>query len=252
MRAVKRGDVWILNGQKTWTTYAPHADWLFVLARTDPEAKRHRGITCFIVPVDAPGVEVRTIIDSAGTDEFGEVFFSDAEIPESCVLGGVNEGWSVAIMTLAFERVIESCEDIGELEFAFDRLLDCLRDLASRARGGSSTPAYAMSSRGCGAALPPSSSSNTARCARSKRVRRRPRRARSSSSPGRRSPSRWRNSASSCSPPTRSVTASGRGTVVGDGLSRVPINDHLRGHERNPAQRDRRAHPRASAFPLAR
>jgi alkylation response protein AidB-like acyl-CoA dehydrogenase len=131
-RAVKRGDVWVLNGQKTWTTYAPHADWLFVLARTDPEAKRHRGITCFIVPVDAPGVEIRTIIDSAGTDEFGEVFFTDAEVPQDCVLGRVNDGWSVAIMTLAFERVIESCEDIGELEFAFDRLLDRLRDVVAR------------------------------------------------------------------------------------------------------------------------
>jgi alkylation response protein AidB-like acyl-CoA dehydrogenase len=127
-RAVKRGNVWVLNGQKTWTTYAPHADWLFVLARTDPDARRHRGITCFIVPVDAPGVEVRTIIDSAGTDEFGEVFFTDTEVPDDCVLGGLNDGWSVAITTLAFERVIESCEDIGELEFAFDRLLDGLRD----------------------------------------------------------------------------------------------------------------------------
>jgi alkylation response protein AidB-like acyl-CoA dehydrogenase len=75
---------------------------------------------------------VRTVIDSAGTDEFGEVFFTDVEVPESGVLGGVNEGWSVAIMTLAFERVIESCEDIGELEFACDRLLDCLRDLVER------------------------------------------------------------------------------------------------------------------------
>ena len=119
----------MLNGSKTWTTYAPYADWLFVLARTDPEAKRHRGITCFIVDPTAAGVEIRPIRDIAGTDEFGEVFLTDVEVPAENILGEVNDGWSVAVMTLAFERVIESCEDIGELEFMLDRLLDGLRDL---------------------------------------------------------------------------------------------------------------------------
>ena len=127
-RATKQDGAWILNGNKTWTTYAPDANWLFVLARTDPDAKRHRGITCFIVDAGARGVEIRPIRDIAGTDEFGEVFLTDTEVPEENVLGDVNDGWSVAVMTLAFERVIESCEDIGELEFMFDRLLDGLRE----------------------------------------------------------------------------------------------------------------------------
>jgi alkylation response protein AidB-like acyl-CoA dehydrogenase len=127
-KAQPRGDHWILNGSKTWSTYSPVADWLFVLARTDPDASRHRGITCFIVDARAPGVEIRPIRDIAGTDEFGEVFLTDVDVPASDVLGPVNEGWSVAVMTLAIERVIESCEDIGELGFIFDRLVDCLCD----------------------------------------------------------------------------------------------------------------------------
>jgi len=125
-RAVREGSHWMLNGQKTWSTYAPVAEWLFVLARTDPEASRHRGISCFIVNAKAPGVEIRPIRDIAGTDEFGEVFFTDVRVEETDVLGPVNQGWSVAVMTLAIERVIESCEDIGELDFIMDRLLDCL------------------------------------------------------------------------------------------------------------------------------
>jgi len=125
-RAVREGDHWVLNGQKTWSTYAPVAEWLFVLARTDPEASRHRGISCFVVNAKAPGVEIRAIRDIAGTDEFGEVFFTDVRVEETDVLGPVNQGWSVAVMTLAIERVIESCEDIGELDFMMDRLLDCL------------------------------------------------------------------------------------------------------------------------------
>jgi len=133
MRAVLEGDVWVLNGQKTWSTYSPVAEWLFVLARTDPDASRHRGITCFIVNANAPGVDVRPIRDIAGTEEFGEVFFTDVRVPASDVLGPVNEGWSVAVMTLAIERVIESCEDIGELDFMMDRLIDCLSDWCEEA-----------------------------------------------------------------------------------------------------------------------
>jgi len=127
-RAVEVGDEWVLNGTKTWSTYSPVADWLLVLARTDPEATRHRGISCFLVDARSPGIEIRPIRDIAGTLEFGEVFFTDVHVPAANMLGGRNEGWSVAIATLAHERVIESYEDIGELGFVFDRLLDLLRE----------------------------------------------------------------------------------------------------------------------------
>jgi alkylation response protein AidB-like acyl-CoA dehydrogenase len=133
-RAVRDGDGWVLSGSKTWTTYAPFAQWLFVLARTDPESVRHRGITCFIVPAHAPGVEIRPIRDIAGETEFGEVFLTDVRLGDEHVLGSVNDGWNVAIMTLANERVIESCEDIGELGFMVDRLLDCVRGLPAGTR----------------------------------------------------------------------------------------------------------------------
>lgn len=127
-RATRAPGGWVLNGQKTWSTYSPVASHLFVLARTDPEAQRHRGITCFIVSADAPGVEVRPVRDIAGTLEFGEVFLTDVFVGVGDVLGPVGQGWSVAVMTLAIERVIESCEDIGELGFVMDRLIDCVRD----------------------------------------------------------------------------------------------------------------------------
>jgi alkylation response protein AidB-like acyl-CoA dehydrogenase len=127
-RAVKDGDDWVMNGMKTWSTYAPVADWIFLLARTDPQASRHRGISCFLVEVASPGIEIRPIRDIAGTVEFAEIFFTDVRVPAENMLGGENEGWGVAVMTLAHERVIESYEDIGELGFMFDRLLDGLRE----------------------------------------------------------------------------------------------------------------------------
>ncbi len=139
-RATKDGPNWILNGNKTWATYSPVADWIFVLARTDPEAKRHRGISCFLVDAKSQGVEIRPIRDISGECEFGEIFFTDVLVPEANMLGGVNEGWGVAVMTLAHERVIESYEDIGELGFVFDRLLDGVRAesmLVSRGPGDS-------------------------------------------------------------------------------------------------------------------
>ena len=131
--AVMDGDGWVMNGTKTWSTYAPVADWIFVLARTDPQASRHRGISCFLVDATSPGIEIRPIRDIAGSLEFAEVFFTDVRVPPQSILGGLNDGWGVAVMTLAHERVIESYEDIGELGFMFDRLLDGLRE---RVRGG--------------------------------------------------------------------------------------------------------------------
>ncbi len=138
-RAVKDGPNWIVNGNKVWATYSPVADWIFVLARTDPEAKRHRGISCFLVDAKSPGIEIRPIRDISGEWEFGEIFFTDVQVPDSNMLGGVNEGWGVAVMTLAHERVIESYEDIGELGFVFDRLLDGYRLMEGLAAESSAT-----------------------------------------------------------------------------------------------------------------
>jgi alkylation response protein AidB-like acyl-CoA dehydrogenase len=102
--AVLDGEEWRINGQKIWTTQAQYADYIFLLARTDPQAPKHAGISYLLVPMKQPGVEVRPITQVDGSAEFNEVFFSDARAPADAVVGGVNNGWKVAMTTLGFER----------------------------------------------------------------------------------------------------------------------------------------------------
>lgn len=102
--AVLDGDQWVINGQKVWTTQGHHADYCFLLTRTDPDAPKHAGISYILVPMKQEGVEVRGITQPDGTAEFCEVFFTDAKAPKENVVGGVNNGWKVANSTLAFER----------------------------------------------------------------------------------------------------------------------------------------------------
>ena len=102
--AVLDGDEWVINGQKVWTTQAQYADYCFLLARTDPDARKHQGISYLLVPMQQPGVEVRGITQPDGTAEFNEVFFSNARCPKENVVGGLNNGWVVANATLGFER----------------------------------------------------------------------------------------------------------------------------------------------------
>ena len=102
--AVLDGDEWVINGQKVWTTGGHHADFCFLLTRTDPAAPKHQGISYLLVPMKQAGIEVRGITQPDGTAEFCEVFFTDARCPAANVVGGVNNGWKVANSTLAFER----------------------------------------------------------------------------------------------------------------------------------------------------
>ena len=102
--AVLDGDEWVINGQKVWTTQAQVADYCFLLARTDPAAVKHAGISYLLVPMKQPGVEVRPITQPDGTAEFNEVFFADARCPQENVVGGLNNGWAVTNTTLGFER----------------------------------------------------------------------------------------------------------------------------------------------------
>ena len=103
-RAELDGDEWVINGQKVWTTQAQHADYVFLLCRTDPEAPQHKGISYLLVPMRQPGVEVRPITQVDGSAEFNEVFFTNARCGRDMVVGGVNNGWQVAMTTLGFER----------------------------------------------------------------------------------------------------------------------------------------------------
>jgi alkylation response protein AidB-like acyl-CoA dehydrogenase len=103
-RASLDGDEWVLHGQKVWTSLAHQADWCFVLCRTDPAAQRHKGLSYLLVPMHQPGVEVRPIVQLTRTSEFNEVFFDGARTGRANVVGGVGNGWTVALATLAFER----------------------------------------------------------------------------------------------------------------------------------------------------
>jgi len=103
-RAVRDGDEWVVNGQKVWTSGAQFSKWGILIARTNPDVPKHKGITYFVIDMEQPGVEVRPLKEMTGESMFNEVFFSDARVPYDNVLGDVNEGWAVAVTTLAHER----------------------------------------------------------------------------------------------------------------------------------------------------
>jgi alkylation response protein AidB-like acyl-CoA dehydrogenase len=102
--AVKDGDEWVLNGQKIWTSGAHYSDRGMIVTRTDPTAKKHAGITYFIMDMDAPGVEIRPIKQISGASDFNEVFMTDVRVPDRNRVGAVNDGWRCAITTLMNER----------------------------------------------------------------------------------------------------------------------------------------------------
>jgi alkylation response protein AidB-like acyl-CoA dehydrogenase len=118
--AVLDGDVWRITGQKVWTSLAHTADWCFVLARTDPLASRHKGLSYLLVPMRQPGVEVRPIVQLTGTSEFNEVFFDGAVTAAENIVGAPGDGWKVATGTLGFERGVAT---LGQ-QLGFARELD--------------------------------------------------------------------------------------------------------------------------------
>jgi alkylation response protein AidB-like acyl-CoA dehydrogenase len=103
-RARPRGDALVVSGQKIWTTGAHYADWIFTLVRTGDDGPKHRGITWLMIDLRAPGVEVRPIVQLDGRIEFAEVFFDEVEVPVDDVVGGIGNGWRVAMTALGFER----------------------------------------------------------------------------------------------------------------------------------------------------
>src|SRR5262249_55680593 len=123
------------TGQKVWTSLAQWADWCFVVARTDPSLERHKGLSYLLVPMSQAGVEIRPIVQLTGTSEFNEVFFDAARTAAANVVGGINDGWRVAMGTLGFERGVSTlAQQIG-----FARELSTVIDLA-RANGRAGDP----------------------------------------------------------------------------------------------------------------
>jgi len=136
-RAVRRGDVYVVDGQKTWSSFARYARWCLLLARTDPAVSRHRGITFFIVDMLSPGITVRPIRQATGSWEFCEVFFDGVEVPVSMRVGGEGEGWRIAQTTLVTERAAQLIELTESLRRSLDRLVRDAACLPGRAPGSS-------------------------------------------------------------------------------------------------------------------
>lgn len=126
--AVLDGDQWVINGQKTWTSAGHLADHIFVLARTDAGAPKHKGISFLLVPMDQPGVEVRPITNMAGYALFNEVFFTDARTGAQEVVGAVNDGWRTAMALLGFERGVTATTDAIRFRGDLDRLIALARE----------------------------------------------------------------------------------------------------------------------------
>ena len=135
LKADLDGDQWILNGQKIWTSAGHLADHIFTLARTDSDAPRHKGISFILVDMRQPGIEVRPIKMITGESEFNEVFYTDAVAPKGEVIGGVNNGWAVAMTLLGFERGEAAAVSPIRYQAELDRLL-----LMAKERGVNTDP----------------------------------------------------------------------------------------------------------------
>ena len=98
------GDEFVINGQKIWTSMAHHSQWIFMLARTDPEAPKHRGISYFLVHMHTPGITVKPLIDMSNGHHFNEVYFENVRVPRSGLPGETNRGWYMATTTLSDQR----------------------------------------------------------------------------------------------------------------------------------------------------
>ena len=103
-RAVDQGDHFVINGQKVWTSGAHFAHWIILLVRTNPDAPKHQGISCLLVPMTTAGISVRPLVLMTGHHHFNEVFFTDVPVPKANLLGPINQGWKVSTTTLMYER----------------------------------------------------------------------------------------------------------------------------------------------------
>jgi alkylation response protein AidB-like acyl-CoA dehydrogenase len=139
-RAVKDGEHYVVNGQKVWTSLAHVADRMMLLARTDPEAPRHKGITYFLLDMRTPGVTVKPLRQLTGDAEFNEVFFDNVRVPESQILGGLNNGWAVGLTTLMYERLALGFGLQVRLRIALESLIEMGRRVEKTGRAVTRDP----------------------------------------------------------------------------------------------------------------
>ncbi|MDA3038319.1 MAG: acyl-CoA dehydrogenase family protein [Actinomycetota bacterium] len=127
-RAELDGDEWVINGQKIWTSHTHLANWIFVLCRTDQSATKHKGISFLLCPLDQPGIDVRPIVNAAGSHEFNEVFFTDARTAAANIIGEPNEGWRITNQLLAYERGGDSTTIPLVVQAIVDRVIETARE----------------------------------------------------------------------------------------------------------------------------
>ncbi len=126
-RAVLDGDEFVISGQKIWTSLGQYADWCILLARTDPDAPKHKGITYFLVDMHSPGITVRPLRQITGHAEFNEVFFDNVRVPRQNVVGEINEGWRIAMTTLTYERGISTLGTQVRIKQHLDAMIEYAR-----------------------------------------------------------------------------------------------------------------------------
>jgi alkylation response protein AidB-like acyl-CoA dehydrogenase len=127
-RAVKSNGEWVVTGQKVWTTFAHHAKWCMLVARTDPDAPKHQGLTYFLMDMEQDAVQVRPLRQITGEAEFNELFIEEARIPDENVVGGVGNGWAVAITTLMHERAGLGAASAASVKIALGNLIELARE----------------------------------------------------------------------------------------------------------------------------
>ena len=127
-RAVKSDGGWVVTGQKVWTTLAHHAKWCMLVARTDPDVPKHKGLTYFLMDMEQDAVQVRPLVQITGEPEFNELFLEEAYVPEENVVGGVGNGWGVAITTLMHERAGLAFGLQVQLKIALGELIELIRE----------------------------------------------------------------------------------------------------------------------------
>ena len=136
-RAVREGDEWVVTGQKVWTTFAHHAKWCMLVARTDPDAPKHKGLTYFLMDMEQDAVQIRPLRQITGEAEFNELFIEEARIPNDNIVGGEGNGWAVAITTLMHERATLAFSLQVGVQIALRELVK----KASESRGSDGRPA---------------------------------------------------------------------------------------------------------------
>jgi alkylation response protein AidB-like acyl-CoA dehydrogenase len=137
---VKDGEYYVINGQKVWTSLAHVADWMMLLARTDPDAPKHKGITYFLLDMKLPGITVKPLKQITGDPEFNEVYFDNERVHESEILGGLNNGWAVGLATLMYERLALGFGLQVRLRIALDGLVELARNTKKNGASASKDP----------------------------------------------------------------------------------------------------------------